>query len=197
MPARPLRSLRVAVIDNYDSFTYNLVQFLSELGARCRTYRNDVVSLGELADHDALVISPGPGTPDDAGISLEAIRELSGQLPILGVCLGHQAIAQSFGGRIVRDEPVHGKTALVSHDGNTPFEGLPDPFEATRYHSLVVERTTVPADLQVSAWTEDGRVMGLRHTSHPTLGVQFHPESVLTLGGRHLLNNFLRLAGEG
>ncbi|MBO0707123.1 MAG: aminodeoxychorismate/anthranilate synthase component II, partial [Candidatus Dormibacteraeota bacterium] len=188
------RSLRVAVIDNYDSFTYNLVQYLSELGARTRTYRNDAVSLDELADHDALVISPGPGTPDDAGISLEAVQDLSGKLPILGVCLGHQVIAQAFGGRVVRGEPVHGKTALVSHDGNSPFEGMPDPFEATRYHSLVVERTSVPSDLQVSAWTEDAIVMGLRHTDHPTLGVQFHPESVLTLGGRHLLDNFLRLA---
>jgi len=191
------RSLRVAVIDNYDSFTYNLVQYLGELGARTRTYRNDAVTLDELADHDALVISPGPGTPSAAGISLEAIGELSGKLPILGVCLGHQVIAQAFGGSVVRGEPVHGKTALVSHDGNSPFEGMPDPFEATRYHSLVVERTTVPTDLQVSAWTEDGVVMGLRHTDHPTLGVQFHPESVLTLGGRHLLDNFLRLAEEG
>jgi anthranilate synthase/aminodeoxychorismate synthase-like glutamine amidotransferase len=193
----PGRSLRVAVIDNYDSFTYNLVQYLAELGTRPRTYRNDAVSLDELADHDALVISPGPGTPDDAGISLEAIQELSGRLPILGVCLGHQAIAQVFGGRVIRGEPVHGKTALVSHDGNSPFEGMPDPFEATRYHSLIVERATVPSELQVSAWTEDGVVMGLRHTDHPTLGVQFHPESILTLGGRHLLDNFLRLAEGG
>jgi anthranilate synthase/aminodeoxychorismate synthase-like glutamine amidotransferase len=190
----PGRSLRVGVIDNYDSVTYNLVQYLAELGARCRTYRNDEVSLSELGDHDALVISPGPGTPDDAGVTLEAIRQLTGRLPILGVCLGHQAIAQVFGGRVVRGEPVHGKTALVSHDGNSPFEGMPDPFEATRYHSLIVERTSVPSDLQVSAWTEDGVVMGLRHREHPTLGVQFHPESVLTLGGRHLLNNVLRLA---
>lgn len=193
----PLRSPRVAVIDNYDSFTYNLVQYLAELGARPRTYRNDAVSLGELADHDALVISPGPGAPEEAGISLEAVQELSGRLPILGVCLGHQVIGQAFGARVVRGEPIHGKTALVSHDGNSPFEGLPDPFEATRYHSLIVERTSVPSDLQVSAWTEDGIVMGLRHTVHPTFGVQFHPESVLTLGGRHLMGNFLRLAREG
>ncbi|MGH7912111.1 MAG: anthranilate synthase component II [Candidatus Dormibacteraceae bacterium] len=188
-------SIRVAVIDNYDSFTYNLVQYLSELGARPRTYRNDEVRLEELADHDALVISPGPGTPDDAGISLAAIEALSGRIPILGVCLGHQAIAQVFGGKVVRGEPVHGKTALVSHDGEAPFEGMPDPFEATRYHSLIVERTSVPHQLQVSAWTEDGVVMGLRHLDHPTFGVQFHPESILTLGGRHLLGNFLGLVG--
>ncbi|MBO0701712.1 MAG: aminodeoxychorismate/anthranilate synthase component II [Candidatus Dormibacteraeota bacterium] len=192
----PGRSLRVAVIDNYDSFTYNLVQYLAELGARPRAFRNDAVSLEELADHDALVISPGPGTPDDSGVSREAVQELSGKLPILGVCLGHQVIAQVFGGDVVRGEPVHGKTALVAHDGNSPFEGMPDPFQATRYHSLIVERTTVPPELQISAWTEDGIVMGLRHADHPTFGVQFHPESILTLGGRHLLNNFLRLAAE-
>jgi anthranilate synthase/aminodeoxychorismate synthase-like glutamine amidotransferase len=188
------RSLRVAVIDNYDSFTYNLVQYLAELGVRPRAYRNDAVTVEELGDHDAIVISPGPGTPDDAGVSLAAIRELEGKLPILGVCLGHQAIGQAYGAKVVRHEPVHGKTALVSHDGEAPFEGLPDPFEATRYHSLIVERTSVPPELEVGAWTEDDIVMGLRHKAYPTFGVQFHPESILTLGGRRLLTNFLRHA---
>ncbi|MFZ0214617.1 MAG: aminodeoxychorismate/anthranilate synthase component II [Candidatus Dormiibacterota bacterium] len=188
------RSLRVAVIDNYDSFTYNLVQYLAELGVRPRAYRNDAVTVEELGDHDAIVVSPGPGTPDDAGVSLAAIRELEGKLPILGVCLGHQAIGQAYGARVVRHEPVHGKTALVSHDGEAPFEGLPDPFEATRYHSLIVERTSVPSELEVGAWTEDDIVMGLRHKAYPTFGVQFHPESILTLGGRRLLTNFLRHA---
>ena len=189
-----LRSLRVAVIDNYDSFTYNLVQYLAELGVRPRAYRNNEVTVEELGDHDAIVISPGPGTPDEAGVSLGAVRQLEGKLPILGVCLGHQVIGQAYGCRVVRHEPVHGKTALVSHDGEAPFEGLPDPFEAARYHSLIVERTSVPPELEVAAWTEDDVVMGLRHKAFPTFGVQFHPESILTLGGRRLLTNFLRHA---
>jgi len=185
---------RVAVIDNYDSFTYNLVQYLAELGAEPRVYRNDEVTTEELAGFDALVVSPGPGVPADSGCSVAAIRELSGQLPILGVCLGHQALGEAFGGRVVRHQPVHGKTSSVHHDGGAPFEGLGDPFQATRYHSLVVERASLPPALLVSAWTDDGVVMGLRHRAHPTFGVQFHPESILTGEGKHLLQNFLELS---
>ena len=185
---------RVAVLDNYDSFTYNLVQYLAELGAEIATFRNDEVAPDDLAGYGALVISPGPGVPARAGISEAAIRALTGRLPILGVCLGHQALAEVLGGRIVRHDPVHGKAALVHHDGGPPFEGLPSPFEATRYHSLVVARDSVPAALEVSAWTDDGVVMGLRHHEHPAFGVQFHPESILTGEGRRLLGNFLALA---
>jgi anthranilate synthase/aminodeoxychorismate synthase-like glutamine amidotransferase len=184
----------VAVVDNYDSFTYNLVQYLAELGARPSVYRNDEVAVERLAEHDALVISPGPGGPADAGVSLDAIRALSGSLPILGVCLGHQCLAEAFGGRVVRGQPVHGKTSWIRHDLSGLFAGLPDPFQATRYHSLVVERESLPADLLVNAWTHDGVVMGLRHTSHPTYGVQFHPESVLTAEGKRILGEFLRRA---
>ena len=183
--------MRVAVIDNYDSFTYNLVQYLAELGSEPEVFRNDAVEVEELAGYEALVISPGPGTPADAGISVDAVRRLSGQLPILGVCLGHQALGEAFGGRVVRHQPVHGKASLMRHDGLRPFTGLADPFPAGRYHSLVVERESLPAELEVSSWTEDGTVMGLRHRSHPTYGVQFHPESVLTEDGRQLLRNFL------
>ena len=183
--------MRVAEIDNYDSFTYNLVQYLAELGSEPEVFRNDAVEVEELAGYEALVISPGPGTPADAGISVDAVRRLSGQLPILGVCLGHQALGEAFGGRVVRHRPVHGKASLMRHDGLRPFTGLADPFPAGRYHSLVVERESLPAELEVSSWTEDGIVMGLRHRSHPTYGVQFHPESVLTEDGRHLLRNFL------
>jgi anthranilate synthase/aminodeoxychorismate synthase-like glutamine amidotransferase len=184
-------SVQVAVIDNYDSFTYNLVQYLSELGARPRVFRNDAVTVHELAAHQALVISPGPGAPAEAGVSVEAIRRLSGRLPILGVCLGHQALGEAFGGRVVRNPPVHGKTSQIRHDGAAPFEGLADPFEATRYHSLVVAASNLPAELVVSAWADDGVVMGLRHRRHPTYGVQFHPESILTTEGKRLLANFL------
>ena len=183
--------MRVAVIDNYDSFTYNLVQYLAELGSEPEVFRNDAVEVEALAGYQALVVSPGPGTPAEAGISVEAIRSLSGRLPILGVCLGHQALGQAFGGRVVRHQPVHGKASLMRHDGLAPFTGLADPFPAGRYHSLVVERESLPAELEVSSWTEDGTVMGLRHRSHPTYGVQFHPESVLTEDGRRLLRNFL------
>ncbi len=182
---------KVAVIDNYDSFTYNLVQQLAELGARPAVFRNDEIGVDRLGEFDALVISPGPGTPADAGVSVRAVGALSGRLPILGVCLGHQALGEAFGGRVVRHAPVHGKTSMIHHDGAWPFSGLPDPFQATRYHSLVVERDSIPAELEVSAWTEDGVVMGLRHRTHPTFGVQFHPESVLTHDGKLLLRNFL------
>jgi anthranilate synthase/aminodeoxychorismate synthase-like glutamine amidotransferase len=187
-------TVRVAVIDNYDSFTYNLVQYLAELGAEPVVFRNDAVSVDALRGFDALLVSPGPGTPDDAGISVEAIRELTGAMPVLGVCLGHQAMAEAFGGRVVRHDPVHGKTSQVRHDGAAPFDGLPDGFEATRYHSLVVEESSLPADLEVCARTDDGVVMGIRHREQPTYGVQFHPESVLTGEGKHLLRNFLELA---
>ena len=185
-------SARVAVIDNYDSFTFNLVQLLAELGAPPAVYRNDAVDLERLAEHSAIVISPGPGTPGDAGVSLEAVRELSGRLPILGVCLGHQVIGEAFGGRVVRHAPVHGKTSWIHHDRAGVFAGMPDPFEATRYHSLIVEPESMPDDLVVTARTHDGVVMGLRHRRHPTFGVQFHPESVLTKEGPRVLLNFLR-----
>jgi len=183
---------RVAVIDNYDSFTYNLVQLLAELGAPPAVYRNDAVTVEELAKHAALVISPGPGDPSQAGVTLDAIRQLSGVLPILGVCLGCQAIGEAFGGRVVRHAPVHGKTSWIRHDRTGVFAGLPEPFEATRYHSLVVDPGTLPEVLTVTATTHDGVVMGLRHRQHPTFGVQFHPESVLTREGPRILVNFLR-----
>jgi anthranilate synthase/aminodeoxychorismate synthase-like glutamine amidotransferase len=184
----------ILVIDNYDSFTYNLVQYLEELGAKVEVYRNDRITLEgiERREPEALVISPGPKTPLDAGITLDAVRTFSGRMPVLGVCLGHQAIGQAFGGRIVRAPTLmHGKTSRIEHDGETIFRGLPNPFEATRYHSLVVDPGSVPPDLVVSATTEGGVIMGLRHRSHPTEGVQFHPESVLTKEGRRLLQNFL------
>jgi anthranilate synthase/aminodeoxychorismate synthase-like glutamine amidotransferase len=184
--------MRVAVIDNYDSFTYNLVQLLAELGAPPAVFRNDAVTVEELAGYSALVISPGPGDPSQAGVSLDAIRHLSGAMPILGVCLGCQAIGEAFGGSVVRNAPVHGKTSWIRHDRTGVFAGLPEPFEATRYHSLVVDPGTLPEVLTVTAWTHDGVVMGLRHRTHPTFGVQFHPESVLTREGPRILVNFLR-----
>jgi anthranilate synthase/aminodeoxychorismate synthase-like glutamine amidotransferase len=184
----------LAVIDNYDSFTYNLVQYLAELGAEPRVFRNDEVTVGELAAFDGIVISPGPGTPSDAGISTQAIRELSGTVPIFGVCLGNQCLGEAFGGRVVRNEPAHGKTSWIRHDNSGVLAGVTDPFEATRYHSLIVERTSVPDELIVTAWTPDGVVMGLRHVKHPTYGVQFHPESVLTKEGKKILGNFVRRA---
>jgi anthranilate synthase/aminodeoxychorismate synthase-like glutamine amidotransferase len=183
--------VRIAVLDNYDSFTYNLVQYLAELGTKPEVFRNDAVSVEQLRGYQALVISPGPGTPTEAGVSVDAIRHLSGTMPVLGVCLGHQALAEAFGGRVVRHQPVHGKTSLVRHDGRAPYAGLADPFPAGRYHSLVVEPDSLPSELEVSSWTDDGVVMGLRHRSHPTFGVQFHPESVLTVDGKRLLTNFL------
>jgi anthranilate synthase component II len=188
------REVRIAMIDNYDSFTYNLVQYLAELGAEPAVFRNDQVTVDELAKFDGIVISPGPGTPDDAGVSNEAIRALSGKVAILGVCLGHQCIGQVFGAQVVRHAPSHGKTAWIHHDNSGVLAGLSEPFEATRYHSLIVERSTVPADLAITAWTHDGVVMGLRHLRHPTYGVQFHPESVLTKEGKKILGNFARRA---
>ena len=186
--------MRVAVIDNYDSFTYNLVQYLAELGAQPEVFRNDAVDVDDLSSYDAILVSPGPGRPADAGVSVAAIRRLSGRVPILGVCLGHQALGEAFGARVVRHEPVHGKTSDVHHDGGPPFAGLPNPFEATRYHSLVVDAGSLPPPLELCAWTKDGIVMGLRHRDHLTVGVQFHPESVLTGEGKRLLSNFLGVA---
>jgi anthranilate synthase/aminodeoxychorismate synthase-like glutamine amidotransferase len=185
---------RVAVVDNYDSFTYNLVQYLEALGARCEVVLNDAIDVDGLAARqpDGIVVSPGPCTPDEAGISLEVVRRLSGVVPILGVCLGHQAIGQAFGGRVVRaDRLMHGKTSPIHHDGRTLFHGLPAPFEATRYHSLLVERASLPEALEVSAWTGEGEIMGLRHRTLPVEGVQFHPESILTAAGMDLLGNWL------
>ncbi len=185
---------KLAVIDNYDSFTYNLVQYLGELGVEPAVYRNDRVTLDELAAYDGLLISPGPGLPEDAGISTQAIRELSGKVPILGVCLGHQCLGEAFGARVVRNEPAHGKTSWIRHDNSGVLAGVSDPFEATRYHSLIVERSSLSEELVITAWTADDTVMGLRHTRHPTYGVQFHPESVLTKEGKKILANFIRRA---
>ena len=187
--------MRVLVIDNYDSFTYNLVQYLGELEAEVVVRRNDEVSPEELLrlHPDRIVVSPGPCTPNEAGISLEVVEKAPvGGTPVLGVCLGHQAIGQAYGGRVVRAaEPVHGKTARISHDGEGVYKGLPQGFEATRYHSLVIERESVPECLVVTSRTEDGVIMGVRHKELPVEGVQFHPESVLTEDGRKLLKNFL------
>jgi anthranilate synthase/aminodeoxychorismate synthase-like glutamine amidotransferase len=188
---------RVLVIDNYDSFVYNLVQYLGELGAEPVVHRHDELSLDQIValDPDAVLISPGPGRPEDAGLSNEVIRHFTGRRPVLGVCLGHQCIGQVFGGDVVRaPEIMHGKTSLIRHDGQGVFAGLPEPFEATRYHSLVVERSSVPAELEITAWTDDGIVMGLRHREHAVEGVQFHPESILTGCGHDLLRNFLSAA---
>ena len=184
------------VIDNYDSFTYNLVQYLGELGSDVVVHRNDAITTKEIEDlsPERIVISPGPGTPDSAGISLELVRSFSGKLPILGVCLGHQAIGQAFGGKISRAPYLmHGKTAEICHDSGTIFRGLPYRFRATRYHSLMVEKEGLPEELEVSATTPDGLIMGLRHKRFPVEGVQFHPESVMTEHGKTLLKNFLKL----
>ncbi len=187
----------VVIVDNYDSFTYNLFQYLAEAGAKVDVYRHDQITVDGIRDlrPTHLVISPGPKTPDEAGISLECIRELAGEVPILGVCLGHQAIGQAFGGTVVRAAaPVHGKTSEIEHDGRTVFAGLPNPMVATRYHSLVVERETLPDVLEVSAWCDGDVIMGLRHRDLPIEGVQFHPESILTAEGRTLLGNFLAVS---
>lgn len=187
----------ILVIDNYDSFTYNLVQYLGELGAEMLVRRNDEVEIEEVETEikpERILISPGPGNPDEAGITLSAINRFAGRLPILGVCLGHQAIGQAFGGRVVRaPAPVHGKPADVAHDNRGVFADLPRPFQAGRYHSLVVEREGFPDDLEISAETADGLIMGLRHKTYKIEGVQFHPESILTEGGKKLLENFLKL----
>jgi anthranilate synthase component 2 len=184
------------MIDNYDSFTYNLVQYLRGLGEEVVVYRNDKITLAEIEAlvPKRLVVSPGPCTPNEAGISVAAIRHFAGQLPILGVCLGHQAIGQAYGGKIVRAELLmHGKTSPIYHDGHELFAGLPDPFDATRYHSLLVERASLPECLEVTAWTAEGEIMGMRHRQLPVWGVQFHPESILTVTGMDLLRNFLQM----
>lgn len=186
----------ILLIDNYDSFTYNLVQYLCELGQELMVVRNDQVSVEEVEAlrPSRVVISPGPKTPKEAGISCEVILRLAGRVPILGVCLGHQCIGAAFGGRIVRAERLmHGKTSLIYHDGKTIFQDLPNPFEATRYHSLLVARESLPECLMVSAETKEGEVMGIRHKEYPIEGVQFHPESILTSVGKDLLRNFIKL----
>jgi len=192
----------ILVIDNYDSFTYNLVQFLGELGADLpvardiKVVRNDRITIDEIEKlaPERVVLSPGPCTPDDAGISLDVIRHFAGRIPLLGVCLGHQAMGQAFGGSVVRAPYLmHGKTSQILHDGRTVFEGVENPFTATRYHSLIVDRASVPPMLEVSATTSDGLVMGLRHREFVCEGVQFHPESIMTAAGKRLLGNFLRL----
>lgn len=185
------------MIDNYDSFTYNLVQYLGELGEELTVARNDQITPQDVRTLKpaGIVISPGPGSPKDAGVSNELIRTFAGQVPILGVCLGHQCIGEVFGGQVVRAKRLmHGKTSRILHDGRQLFRGLPNPFEATRYHSLIVQREGLPRELLVSAWTKEGEIMGLRHRRLPVYGVQFHPESILTKSGKDLLRNFLRLA---
>lgn len=186
----------ILVIDNYDSFTYNLVQYLGELGEKVKVFRNNEITIPEIKKlkPDHLLISPGPGQPKDAGISEQVIMSFAGDIPILGVCLGHQAIGEVFGGKIVRAKKImHGKTSEIYHDGKTIFKGLPKPFTATRYHSLLVEKRSLPKELEISAWTKAGEIMGLRHKKMKIEGVQFHPESILTSSGKKLLQNFLSL----
>jgi len=190
---------RLLMIDNYDSFTYNLVQYLGELGAEVEVLRNDAAPVEALLARrpDALVISPGPGRPAEAGVTIPALRAFAAEgIPVLGVCLGHQGIGEAFGGRVVGARTLmHGKTSLIHHDEHGVFAGLPNPFEATRYHSLVIERDSCPAVLEVAAWTDDGEIMGVRHRELPVEGVQFHPESILTVEGKRLLVNFLARTG--
>ena len=184
------------MIDNYDSFTYNIVQYLGELGEEVRVFRNDKISIAEIEAlaPARIVISPGPCTPEEAGISVEVVRHFAGRIPILGVCLGHQSIGFAFGGRVVKSATLmHGKTSPILHDGEGLFAGLPNPFAATRYHSLVVERESLPGELVVTAWVAEGEIMGIRHRSLPLWGVQFHPESILTERGMDLFRNFLEM----
>jgi anthranilate synthase component 2 len=184
------------ILDNYDSFTYNLVQYFGELGAEMKIFRNDALTVDEVKKlaPEKICISPGPCTPNEAGISLDLIRQLGPTTPILGVCLGHQSIGQVYGGDVVRaDRLMHGKTSPIHHNGTSVFAGLPDPFEATRYHSLIVKRDTLPDCLEITAWTDEQEIMGLRHKQHPVHGVQFHPESILTEHGKQMLETFLKL----
>jgi para-aminobenzoate synthetase component 2 len=186
----------ILLIDNYDSFTFNLVQYLGELGATCLVYRNDQINLSDLSKIKPkyLVVSPGPCTPQEAGISERAILQMAGQIPVLGVCLGHQCIGSAFGGKIIRAKRLmHGKSSLIYHDGKTLYRGLPSPFPAIRYHSLLIERESLPECLEISAETEEGEIMGVRHKIFPVEGVQFHPESIMTQGGKILLKNFLAI----
>ena len=183
------------MIDNYDSFTYNLVQYLGELGQDVQVHRNDEITLAEIQvmQPEKIVISPGPCTPNEAGISLALINEFAGKIPLLGVCLGHQSIGQAFGGRIIKAKTLmHGKTSLIQHTNTGVFKDLPNPYTATRYHSLVIERKTIPDCLEITAWTDDGEIMGVKHKTLAVEGVQFHPESILTEHGHDLLNNFLK-----
>jgi para-aminobenzoate synthetase component 2 len=184
----------ILMIDNYDSFTFNLVQYLGEMGEDIKVYRNDKITVEEIEDllPSHIVISPGPCTPNEAGISMKLIEKLAGKIPVLGVCLGHQSIGQVFGGKVIRAENLmHGKTSLIHHDGKTVFKDIPTPFTATRYHSLIVEKKSLPDCFEISAWTEQGEIMGLRHKELVVEGVQFHPESILTEHGKKLLRNFL------
>ncbi|MEJ5228022.1 aminodeoxychorismate/anthranilate synthase component II [Thermodesulfovibrio sp.] len=186
----------ILIIDNYDSFTYNLYQYVGEMAKAVKVFRNDRITIEDIEKlkPQKIIISPGPCTPSEAGISIEVIKHFAGKIPILGVCLGHQAIGAAFGGRVIRcHEIMHGKTSLIYHDEKTIFKGIPNPFEATRYHSLIVERETLPNCLTVSAWTSNDIIMGLRHKDYPVEGVQFHPESILTKAGKDLIRNFIRL----
>jgi len=187
----------ILMIDNYDSFTYNLVHYLAELGEDIVVRRNDKIELEDIRklNPDILVVSPGPCTPREAGISVEAIREFAGRIPILGVCLGHQSLAYAYGAEIVRaDRLLHGKTSEIHHDGKGIYKNIPDPFEATRYHSLLINTKSLPEEFEISAWTDEGEIMGIRHKKHMIEGVQFHPESILTKHGKDLLGNFISLA---
>lgn len=186
----------ILVIDNYDSFTFNLVQYLGELGAEMRVFRNDKISVAEAValKPEKVLISPGPCTPKEAGVSCDMIREFGARLPVFGVCLGHQSIGDVYGGNVIRAERLmHGKTSPMLHAGKSVFKGLPSPFDATRYHSLIIERETLPDGLEITAWTAEGEIMGVQHKEHPVHGVQFHPESILTIEGKKLLQNFLDL----
>lgn len=183
------------MIDNYDSFTYNLVQYFGELGQDVRVYRNDEITLDQIANLNPqhIVLSPGPCTPNEAGISVPLIHEFAGKIPLLGVCLGHQSIGQAFGGKIVKAKTLmHGKTSLIHHNNSGVFKDIPNPYKATRYHSLVIERETIPECLEITAWTDDGEIMGIKHRTLPIEGVQYHPESILTEYGHDLLDNFLK-----
>ncbi len=186
----------IIMLDNYDSFTYNLVQYLAELGQNVKVFRNDKITIDKIKKlkPSKIVISPGPGRPEDAGISCQLIRELAGKIPILGVCLGHQAIGYVYGGRIVNAAKLmHGKTSMIYHNQKDIFKGIPNPFEATRYHSLLVEKKSLPRCLEITAWTKKNEIMGLKHKKYPLWGVQFHPESILTKSGKKILANFLKL----
>lgn len=188
------------MIDNYDSFTYNLVQYFGELGEEIEVFRNDKISIPEIEklNPETLVISPGPGTPKDAGISLDLIDYFKGKIPILGVCLGHQCIGEAFGGKIVSaPRLMHGKTSLIHHGGKGVFQGLSNPFEATRYHSLIIEKESIPGCLEINAWTDEQEIMGVKHKKFMVIGVQFHPESILTKEGKQFLKNFLNLSLKG
>jgi len=189
----------ILLIDNYDSFTYNLFQMIAPMGHEIKVFRNDEIDTADIRTlkPSKLIISPGPCTPDRAGISIEAIREYGKEMPTLGVCLGHQAIGEAYGGKVIRaDRIMHGKTSMIFHDGKGIFKGLPDPFEAVRYHSLVVEKDSLPDCFEITAWTKEDEIMGIRHREHQVYGVQFHPESILTNEGRVLLENFLNIGGE-